>query len=59
MDQNKEDCVTHIENYYCQRLTELVDMKMFDEAHCIYEEFAVTSVDEPIERFFIKEVKAQ
>ena len=48
MDQNKEDCVTHIENYYCQRLTELVDMKMFDEAHAIYEEFAVTSVDEPI-----------
>ena len=58
MDQNKEDCVTHIENYYCQRQTELVDMKMFDEAHCIYEEFAVTSVDEPIEWFFIKEVKA-
>ena len=58
MDQNKEDRITEIDNYYCQRLTELVDMKMFDEAHAIYEEFAVTSVDEPIEWFFIKEVKA-
>ena len=41
MDQIKEDCVTHIENYYCQRLTELVDLKMYDEAHAIFEEFSL------------------
>ena len=33
MDKTKEDCITQVENYYCQRLTELVDLKMYDEAH--------------------------
>ena len=56
MDKSKEDCITQIENYYCQRLTELVDMKMFDDAHAIYEEFAV-DVDNPVEWFFIKDVE--
>ena len=53
----REELITQIENYYCQRLTELVDMKMYDEAHAIYEEFAVKSVDEPIEWFFMKDVE--
>ena len=57
MDKLKENTITLIENYYCQRLTELVDMKMYNEAHAIYEEFAVKSVDEPIEWFFINELK--
>ena len=55
--KTREECITLIENYYCQRLTELVDMKMYDEAHAIYEEFAVKSVDEPIEWFFMKDVE--
>ena len=45
MDKNKEDCVTQIENYYCQRLTELVDLKMYDEAHAIFEEFSLGDDD--------------
>ncbi len=57
MDKLKEDTITHIENFYCQRLTELVDMKMYDEAHAVYEEFAVTSDNEPIEWFFIGEIE--
>ena len=57
MDKIKEECITLIENYYCQRLTELVDMKMYDEARAIYEEFAVKSVDDPIEWFFMKDVE--
>ena len=52
----REELITQIENYYCQRLTELVDMKMFDDAHSIYEEFAV-DVDNPVEWFFIKDVE--
>ena len=56
MDKAKEECITQIENHYCQRLTELVDMKMFDDAHAIYEEFAV-DVDNPVEWFFIKDVE--
>ena len=35
MDKIKEECITLIENYYCQRLTELVDLKMYDEAHTL------------------------
>ena len=53
MDKNKEDCVTQIENYYCQRLTELVDLKMYDEAHAIFEEFSLGD-DESYQWFFIK-----
>ena len=53
MDKNKEDCVTQIENYYCQRLTELVDLKMFNEAHSIFEEFSLGD-NESYQWFFIQ-----
>ena len=53
MDQIKEDCVTHVEKYYCQRLTELVDSKMYDEAHAIFEEFSLAD-DDPYEWCFLK-----
>ena len=53
MDQKKEETITQIENFYCQRLTELVDMKMFDEAHAIFEEFSLGD-DESYQWFFIK-----
>ena len=32
-------------------------MKMYDEAHAVYEEFAVTSDNEPIEWFFIEGIE--
>ena len=53
MDKTKEECITQVENYYCQRLTELLDMKMFDEAHAIFEEFSLGD-DESYQWFFIK-----
>jgi len=53
MDKDKEECVTQVENYYCQRLTELVDLKMYDEAHAIFEEFSLGD-DESYQWFFIK-----
>ena len=53
MDKSKEDCITQIENHYCQRLTELVDLKMYDEAHAIFEEFSLGD-DESYQWFFIK-----
>ena len=53
MDKAKEECITQIENHYCQRLTELVDLKMFDEAHAIFEEFSLGD-DESYQWFFIK-----
>ena len=53
MDKLKEDTITHIDNFYCQRLTELVDMKMFDEAHAIFEEFSLGD-NESYQWFFIQ-----
>ena len=53
MDKAKEECITQIENHYCQRLTELVDLKMYDEAHAIFEEFSLGD-DESYQWFFIK-----
>ena len=53
MDKTKEECITLIENYYCQRLTELVDLKMYDKAHAIFEEFSLGD-DESYQWFFIK-----
>ena len=53
MDKTKEECITLIENYYCQRLTELVDLKMYDEAHAIFEKFSLGD-DESYQWFFIK-----
>ena len=53
MDKTKEECITLIENYYCQRLTELVDLKMYDEADAIFEEFSLGD-DESYQWFFIK-----
>ena len=53
MDKDKEECITQIDNYYCQRLTELVDSKMYDEAHAIFEEFSLGD-DESYQCFFIK-----
>ena len=53
MDKTKEECINQIDNYYCQRLTELVDLKMYDEAHAIFEEFSLGD-DESYQWFFIK-----
>ena len=53
MDKSKEDCITQIENHYCQRLTELVDLKMYDEAHSIFEEFSLGD-NESYQWFFIQ-----
>ena len=53
MDKTKEECITQVENYYCQRLTELVDLKMYDEAHAIFEEFSLGD-NESYQWFFIK-----
>ena len=52
MDKSKE-CITQVENYYCQRLTELVDLKMFNEAHSIFEEFSLGD-NESYQWFFIQ-----
>ena len=53
MDKDKEECITQIENYYCQRLTELVDLKMHDDAHAIFEEFSLGD-DESYQWLFLQ-----
>ena len=53
----REELITQIENYYCQRLTELVDMKMFDDAHAHASMRIFTVDDESCQWFFIKMLK--
>ena len=53
MDKDREECINQIDNYYCQRLTELVDLKMYDEAHSIFEEFSLGD-NESYQWFFIQ-----
>ena len=53
MDKDKEECINQIDNYYSQRLTELVDLKMYDEAHSIFEEFSLGD-NESYQWFFIQ-----
>ena len=53
MDETKEQCITQIDNYYCRRLTELVDSKMYDEAHAIFEEFSLGD-DESYQWLFLQ-----
>ena len=57
-NSQKEKVIDSIENFYCNRLVELVDMKMVNEAHAVFEEFVVGDVETPKEWFFIKEVEA-
>ncbi len=57
-NSQKEKVIDSIENFYCNRLVELVDMKMVNEAHAVFEEFVVGDIETPKEWFFIKEVKA-
>ena len=55
MDEQErlEKCISKCEEFYCERLTELVDRKMIDEAGAIFEEFVVEG-EEPDDWFFIK-----
>ena len=53
MDKTKEECITQVENYYCQRLTELVDLKKHDDAHAIFEEFSLGD-DESYQWLFLQ-----
>lgn len=38
----REYSIQLIENYYCDRMTELVEDEQFDDAHSIFEEFVIS-----------------
>ena len=53
-DQERmEEVIKSCEAFYCDRLTELVDRKMIDEASAIFEEFVVEG-EEPDDWYFFK-----
>ena len=53
-DQERmEEVIKSCEVFYCDRLTELVDRKMIDEASAIFEEFVVEG-EEPDDWYFFK-----
>jgi len=49
---NKDDTITSIEEFYCQRLTELVDQERYQDSNAIFQEFVVNS-QEPYEWMFL------
>lgn len=51
--KEREWCIHHIEEFYCNRMSELVDMEKFDDAHSIFEEFVVNG-EEPEEYVFLE-----
>lgn len=43
-----------LEEYYCNRMTELVENEQFDDSHAIFEEFVVD--EEPSEWIFLNDL---
>ena len=52
---NKNAIITSIENYYCDRMTELVDQERFDDSNAIFEEFVVNE-EEPVNWLFLEDI---
>jgi hypothetical protein len=48
----KENAITSIEEFYCQRLTELVDQERYEDSDAFFQEFVVNS-SEPHEWMFL------
>ena len=52
---DKELNIYVIEDFYTERMSELVDEERFDDSHAIYTEFVLDS-EEPDEWMFIKDL---
>lgn len=52
-DEEKNYNIYLIEDFYCERMKELVDQEKFDDSHAIFEEFVVDGKDIPEEWFFV------
>ena len=52
---DKELNIYVIEDFYIERMSELVDEERFDDSHAIYTEFVLDS-EEPDEWMFIKDL---
>jgi hypothetical protein len=52
---NKDAIITAIEEFYCDRMTELVDEERFDDSNAIFEEFIVNE-EEPVKWLFLEDI---
>jgi hypothetical protein len=52
LSMNRDAVIDSIEEFYCDRLNELVDQERFDDSNAIFEEFVVDS-HEPTQWFFL------
>jgi hypothetical protein len=52
---NKDTIITLIEEFYCDRMTELVDEERFDDSNAIFEEFIVNE-EEPVNWLFLEDI---
>jgi len=53
---NKDEIIATIENFYCERMTELVNENQFDDAESLFHEFVVNS-QEPIHWIFMENIE--
>lgn len=51
--EERDWCIHHIEEFYCDRMTVLFDNEQYDDAHSIFEEFVVNG-EEPEDYVFLE-----
>ena len=54
-EEERQESISCAEDFYCDRLTELVDEKRIEDASSIFEEFVVDNKD-PDDWFFMKKL---
>ena len=52
---NRDTIITSIEDFYCSRMTELVDENKLDDSNAIFNEFIVDE-KEPVEWLFLEDI---
>jgi hypothetical protein len=52
---NRDTIITSIEDFYCSRMTELVDKNKLDDSNAIFNEFIVDE-KEPVEWLFLEDI---
>ena len=55
VDEIREKMITYVEEYFCEQITNLIDMEMKYDADSFYQEFVVDG-EEPEEWLFINDL---
>jgi hypothetical protein len=55
VEEIRENLITYVEEYFCEQITNLIDMDMKDDADSFYQEFVVNG-EEPEEWLFVNDL---